>query len=192
MNGRRKVLTDIGINFMLEDETPDFKSFPINELRFIASTFMKCQKQQEKGYVRNYLFPCPVSLKYLYSPIQYTLTKTRMAQELTARWSVYSSIRNHKKHGKPEGECDDCPICMDTMSQFLWNPTKLRWEVTPLSNDNVRTQCGHSFCGRCWDMHLDTNGKNEEYYLWPADGRALKYIHCPMCRHKMCFTERGR
>jgi hypothetical protein len=192
MNGRRKILTDIGMNFVLEDETPDFKSFPINELRFIASTYyVKFQKQTEKRYVRNYLFCHLSALKCLYSPIQNTLTKTRMIQELTDRWRVYRPIRNHKKNGKPEGECDDCPICMDTMSQYLWNSNRLNWEVTPICNDNIRTQCGHSFCGSCWDRHLDSNGKIEYDVIdgWRDQPTGRMYINCPICRHQMHFVK---
>ncbi len=191
MNGRRKILTVIGMNFMLEDETPDFKSFPINELRFIASTYVKFQKQTEKIYVRNYLFQHQRALKCLYSPIQYTLTKTRMIQDLTDRWRVYRPIRNHKKHRKPEDECDDCPICMDAMSQCLWNPTKLNWEVTPICNDNVVTRCGHSFCGSCWDRHIAANGKVEYDVVdgWQDIPTGRMYINCPMCRHQMHFVK---
>lgn len=192
MNGRRKMLTDIGINFLLEDETPDFKSFPINELRFIASTYVKFQKQTEKAYVRNYLFQRPLEMKCLYSPIQNTLTKKRMIQDLTDHWRIYRPIRYHKKHGKPEDDCDDCPICMDTMSQCLWNPTKLNWEVTPICNDNVVTRCGHKFCGSCWDRHIAANGKveykrSEQDWFEIPTGRM--YINCPICRHQMHFVK---
>jgi len=175
------------MNFILEDEIPTFNSFPINELRFIASTYVKFQKKQEKAYVRNYLYRGLLQCLCLYSPIQNTLTKTRMIQQLTDRWRIYRPIRNHKQHGKPEDECDDCPICMDTMSQHLWNPTKLNWEVIPVFNDNVLTRCGHSFCGNCWDRHVAANSKHEHDdnaphgYSW--------YINCPICRHKMHFVK---
>jgi hypothetical protein len=178
---------------VLEDETPDFKSFPINELIFIASNYVKNQKQQTKGYVRNYLAGVESDMKRLYSPIHYTLTKTRMIQQLTDRWRVYRPIRNHKKHGKPESDGgDDCPICMDTMSQCLWNPTKLNWEVTPICNDNVVTRCGHKFCGSCWDRHLAANGKveyrrSEQDWFEIPTGRM--YINCPICRHQMHFVK---
>ncbi len=192
MNGRRKILTDMGMNFVLEDETPDFKSFPINELRFIASTYAKFQKQTQKRYVCNYLAGVESDMKRLYSPIHYTLTKTRMIQQLTDRWRICRPIRDRKKHGKPEGECDDCPICMDAISIYLWNPTKLQWEVTPLFYNNVVTRCGHSFCGNCWDRHLNANGKveyDDSGFGWQDIPTGRMYINCPICRHQMHYVK---
>ena len=200
MKGRRKLLTDIGNTFMLHDDPPDFNSFPLNELRFIASVYDKFQQIPDKDYMKRMYyryFDRPFVVEYLYSPIQATLTKSRMIKQLKDRWRLYAGVRREKNHRKPEDE--DCPICMDCMNIHIWNPRKLFWDrltaKTPLPgarfDGNIRTPCGHTFCGGCWEMHINANSRieyrenedRENNWLDEPTGRQV--LCCPMCRHKM-------
>ena len=199
MKGRRKMLSDLGRDFMLEDEIPDFNSFPINELRFIASKYESFQKipnkRNMKRQMSNY-FDRPCLVDYLYSPIPTTLTKTRVIKELVHRWTIYAAVRVNRNHEKPEDE--DCPICMDCMSTPIWDPTKLDWNCIAtkpslsgaLFHGNIKTQCGHTFCGGCWELHVKANGKpeyHENRFHQEPTGRSC--IGCPMCRHKMYYIK---
>ena len=198
MKGRRKILTDIGNNFMLEDALPDFKSFPINELRFIASRYDVFQKTPNKRDMRNCMsgyFGRECDVEYLYSPIPSTLTKSRMISDLVYRWTIYENVRNNHNHEKPED--GDCPICMDYMSTHIWNPIRLKWDLIatkhPLHDaifpGNIRTPCGHTFCGGCWELHIKANSKveyHENRFHEEPTGRMV--VCCPMCRHKMYYV----
>jgi len=200
MKGRRKTLFDIGSTFMLDDTLPDFKSFPINELRFIVSIYEDFQKTSYKRYVKKYM--CRYFgrkgdvVEYLYSPIPFTLTKNRMIIELTRRWRIYAPVRINHYHKRPED--NDCPICMDRMSTHTWNHFKLKWDVivkpwlpSSMFNGNIRTLCGHNFCGSCWEMHLNANSKVEYFVnLFREEeptGRMI--VSCPMCRHQMYYVK---
>ena len=199
MKGRRKILTEIGNNFMLDDALPDFKSFPINELRFIASKYEVSQKIPNKRKMKQHMsdyFDRPCLVEYLYSPIPTTLTKSRMIKDLTSRWRIYTVVRVNYNHEKPEN--DDCPICMDCMSTPLWNPVRLDWDKistkTPLPaalfDNNIRTQCGHTFCGGCWEMHIKANSKveyHENRFHREPTGRMI--VACPMCRHQLSYSK---
>jgi|SaaInlStandDraft_7_1057024.scaffolds.fasta_scaffold00104_15 hypothetical protein len=198
MKGRRQMLTDIGRNFMLEDTLPNFKSFPINELRFIASKYEVSQKIPNKRDVRTCMsryFGRECEVEYLYSPIPPTLTKSRMISDFVRRWTIYESVRNNHNHEKPEDE--DCPICMDCMSTSTWNPRKLNWDMVAAKSsvpdalfaNNIRTQCGHTFCGGCWELHVRANSKfeyHENRFHEEPTGRMV--VSCPMCRHKMHYV----
>jgi len=192
MKGRRQILMDIGMNFMLDDNVPDFKSFPINELRFIASIYEDFQKQPKMStmYRMYQYFNRRCLVTHLYSPIKFTtLTKSRIITELKLRWTIYTQVRINKNHKKPE--YDDCPICMDCISEAEWNPTYLNWE-TKAGNNMVRTTCGHEFCGGCWGMHITANSKPEDnnpYWMVDLTRPRLMYICCPMCRTKMNFSK---
>ena len=142
MKGRRKILTEIGNNFMLDDALPDFKSFPINELRFIASKYEVSQKIPNKRKMKQHMsdyFDRPCLVDYLYSPIPTTLTKSRMIKDLTSRWRIYTVVRVNYNHEKPEN--DDCPICMEDLKQ----------------TDLLVTRCGHQFHGTCMLRHMKTH-----------------------------------
>ena len=200
MRGRRQFLTKIGWEFMLDDNLPNFNSLPINELRFIASIYEKFQKITSKRYLRTQMymyFDNEWQIEYLYSPIPPTLTKSRMIKELVYRWTIYVSIRNNHNHEKPED--GDCPICMDCMSTSIWNPTKLNWQMIATKLDlenamfpgNIRTLCGHSFCGSCWEFHVKANGEVEYYehrIREEPTGRVM--VSCPMCRYPMRYLKK--
>jgi len=195
MKGRRKILTDIGETFMLNDALPDFKSFPINELRFIASIYENFQKTLNKQYIRKRMygyFDREYDIDYLYSHIPLTLTKNRIINDMTHRWTIYANVRFNHNHKKPEDE--DCPICMDCMSNYRWNPYKLKWNMIAsktqlphaMFDGNIITSCGHTFCGDCWEMHLKANGKVEYHndrFREELTGRIM--VCCPMCRNRM-------
>ena len=202
MKGRREILSNIGGTFMLDDVLPDFKSFPINELRFIASIYENFQKTPSRRNMRTHLlggcgyFDGTDTIDYLYSPIPITLTKSRMIRELVRRWTMYTQVRINYNHEKPED--GDCPICMDCMSTHIWDPTRLNWDkiatksVLPgaLFLGNIRTQCGHTFCGGCWELHVKANSKPEYHdnrFNQELTGRS--YIQCPMCRHRMYYIK---
>ena len=197
MKGRRKLLIDIGNTFMLDDKEPDFKSFSINELRFIASIYEKLQKTSLEHKMKDMYqyFESKRMIEYLHTPVPVTLTKSRMIKDLLYRWTLYSMVRNNYNHKKPENE--DCPICMDCLYIPRWNPMILQWDmVTPklyspdaLDDGNVVTLCGHIFCGHCWEMHQKVNGKIDyEHNKWNAVYRRM-VVCCPLCRQKVMYKE---
>jgi hypothetical protein len=178
MKGRRTILEDMK-DCMMADKMPDFNSFSINELRFIVNQY-ECS-------IAYTLFPQRLfvrsQIKYLRSHISLTLPKTRLIRELVNRWNLYASVRTERKNPCEE---EDCPICMDCMSAPMWNDRLLRWDnivAKPSPDDamfphNIKTQCGHTFCGSCWEQHYNANRKTD--YL-----RDETYLSCPMCRHRM-------
>ena len=199
MNGRRDLLTETARTFMLDDTLLDFNSFPINELRFIASIYEDFQKIPNKYDMRkrrSRYFSEEYDVEYLYSPIPTTLTKTRIIRELVNRWTLYAKVRFNKNHNKPDDV--DCPICIDCMSTYIWNPVKLNWSSVvskqPLPGalfaGNIRTPCGHEFCGGCWELHLNANSKveyHEQRFREEPTGRMI--LSCPMCRHKLYYIK---
>ena len=206
MKGRRRMLSDLGRDFMLEDEIPDFNSFPINELRFIASKYESFQKipnkRNMKRQMSNY-FDRPCLVDYLYSPIPTTLTKTRVIKELTLRWTMYAPVRVNHNHEKPEDE--DCPICLECLYIPRWNLVSLEWDmVTPNlyspdapDDGNVITLCGHIFCGCCWEKHKTASGKlDQEYYnkkniLVDEFTKCIRMmVSCPLCRGKVQYEKK--
>jgi|SaaInlStandDraft_5_1057022.scaffolds.fasta_scaffold39210_2 hypothetical protein len=199
MKGRRRILTYIGWNFILDDNLPDFKSFPINELRFIASRYENFQKTVTKhnmNILMSRYFDRDCHVNNLYNPIPVTLTKSRLIKELTRRWTLYIQVRTIYNHQKPED--GDCPICMEYMYTHIWNPVKLNWDMAAtkpyqpgaLFASNIRTPCGHLFCGDCWDMHMTANSKNEyKENTWNDEPTGRMILACPMCRHKMYYIK---
>jgi hypothetical protein len=199
MKGRRNILTEIGRYFMLDDNLPDFKSFPINELRFIASRYETSQKITTKYYMRKHMrgyFDRECEVDYLYTPVPVTLTKSRLINELTRRWNLYVKVRTNYNHEKPED--GDCPICMDCMSTNVWNPAKLNWDTvatkpyqpSAMFDGNIRTPCGHVFCGGCWELHMTANSKIEyRENTWRDEPSGRMILACPMCRHKLYYIK---
>ena len=197
MKGRRQFLTKIGQEFMLDDNLPDFKSLPINELRFVASIYEKFQNTPNKRNMRadmSCYFDRECLVEYLYSPIPPTLTKSRMIKDLVRRWTFYTNVRINRNHKKPEDE--ECPICMDCMSTSIWDPTKLNWDMIAtkptvpgaLFEGNIRTKCGHIFCGGCWELHTRKNSRIEyRANTWHDEPTGRMIVSCPMCRYEMHY-----
>ena len=160
MKGRRGIL-DAMKNYLMDDEMPDFNSFPVNELRYIVNN----------------------QLNKIRGKISLTLPKTRIIHELVSRWSLYAPVRSLKQM-RPKAE--DCPICMEQMWVSIWNSRRLRWDSPEaiLSNpdalfpSNIKTECGHTFCGSCWERHY---GANRKYSHQTGE----QYLCCPLCRHEL-------
>lgn len=191
MNGRRALLQNIckdmmyDDKLMMDDKMPDFNSFPINELRYIILAY--------QGTLKNIMFPRtnyhPDIIKLMRTPIPLTLPKTRMIKELAIRWHYFQPVRQLKKMKPADG--DDCPICMECMETPVWSSYRCRWNmmkayVSPpdamFKGNKVRTECGHEFCGNCWESHYKANYRVDYSYGGPND---RTYLSCPMCRHRM-------
>ena len=210
MNGRRDLLTETARTFMLDDTLLDFNSFPINELRFIASIYEDFQKTPDKHQLKHRLkqhqceyFDSELMIEYLLSPIPITITKSRILKEFTLRWTMYAPVRISKNHEKPEDE--DCPICLDCLYIPRWNLVSLEWDmVTPNlyspdapDDGNVITLCGHIFCGCCWEKHKTASGKlDQEYYnkkniLVDEFTKCIRMmVSCPLCRGKVQYEKK--
>ena len=183
MNGRRDLLRTLAETMMMEDTMPDFKSFAINELRYIAFHYMQSMmftRRVPKGQYQVHLDPMRV--KHFRSPIPLTLTKTRMVKDLTARWVYIADIRE-KKRTIPEE--DNCPICMECMLMPVWNAYTLAWDTKDMLPSRIITKCKHSFCGDCWGLHIGASAKRE-YIDHIHEGNWT--VKCPLCRTNMVFT----
>lgn len=191
MKGRRTMLEKIE-DCMMADQMPDFNSFPIDELKFVISRMRLDDNPRIIFSRKHIIFPCKQftsgEIKQLRSQIPLTLPKTRMVRELVKRWNLYGRIRIVKT-AKPE-DGDDCPICMDCMETPIWNPRRLRWDMClaklsppdAMFPNNIKTRCGHMFCGSCWESHYKANCRVDYSYGGPND---RTYLCCPMCRHRM-------
>lgn len=179
MKGRRKILEEMK-DCMMADQMPEFNSFPIDQLKFVISSM----KLNDPRIVFPHRQFTTDEIKILRSQIPLTLPKTRMVHALVQRWNLYGRIRTVKKVTPENG--DDCPICMDCMEMPVWNDHLLRWSMIDakfsprdaMFPSNIRTQCGHIFCGTCWESHYTTNTKVD----YATD---MTYLSCPMCRHKL-------
>lgn len=188
MNGRRSLLNNMR-NCMMDDKKPDFNSFAINELRFIILLYedtLKC-----------ILFPrthChPHMIKIMRTPIPLTLPKTRMVKELLTRWHMFNAIRQIKKMKPDDG--DDCPICMECMETPVWSSYKCKWNMLKayvslpnamFPDNKVITECGHHFCGRCWESHIRMKHRDTDIY-WRGPNADHVRVSCPLCRHRMSY-----
>lgn len=190
MKGRREIMSEM--DCMMSANMPDFKSFPVNELRYIVVDY-----QYSLDYIT---FPSAIidlsKIKLIRRKISLTLPKTRMVCELVKRWHLYAPIRSSKQT-PPEDE--ECPICIECMTKSRWNPSRLRWDIceakTPpldaLFPRNIKTQCGHVFCGSCWERHYTTNSKYDhtdtDEIDWGEESHRM-YLSCPLCRHMLRFS----
>lgn len=163
MNGQRGGLLDQ----MSSIECPDFKNNTIAELRFMAHyTQTTPTIEKDKEYLLCQQVP----------PIALTLSKTRTIRELIARWELLGQARTNY-YSRPEDE--DCPICLEKMTVYRWDYMKGIWEKRNVLQPGetvkpqIETSCGHTFCGKCWEMHMT---KNAVYCLGQA------HIKCPYCR----------
>ena len=160
MKGRREIL-DAMKDCLMDDKMPDFKSFPVNELRYIVNNLLK--------KIRGKISP--------------TLSKTRIVSELVTRWKLYAPVRSLNQLTP---EADDCPICMEQMTFSIWNSMRLRWDLheailsppDALFPSSIKTECGHTFCGSCWERHY---GANLKYSHQTGE----QYLCCPLCRHEL-------
>jgi hypothetical protein len=179
MKGRMKLLVNLS-NFMMDDTIPDFKSFPINELRCIVMGYTDHIRQID---FNGHPLLDRSQIKMLRGSIPFTLPKTKMIYKLTCIWNIYSVIRD-AHHTMSEPIDDDCPICMESMTTHIchiWNSRYLVWDAVA-ANDrcNILTKCGHQFCGSCWEIQCTINIRRDHM-------TGLKYISCPLCRHQLQF-----
>jgi hypothetical protein len=209
MKGRRKTLMEMK-DCMMSDEMPDFNSFSVNELRLVVSRVVLKYKKSvfsrkqfttdEIKLLRNQI---PLTLtktrmtdeiKLLRNQIPLTLTKTRMVRELVKQWNLYGRIRSVKSTTPEDG--DDCPICLDCMKTPIWNSRQLRWDMSltkqpshdAMFPNNIITQCGHTFCGPCWEIHYRTNRRRRSLTTMLLGGHEqCMYLACPMCRHELAI-----
>jgi hypothetical protein len=180
MKGRRKTLLEMK-DCMMSDEMPDFNSFSVNELRLVVSRVVL--KYQKSVFPRKQF--TTHEIKLLRNQIPLTLTKTRMVRELVKQWNLYGRFRSVKSTTPEDG--DDCPICLDCMETPSWNPRRLRWDMCltkqpshdAMFHNNIITDCGHTFCGPCWEIHYRTNLKYEYGRI------STPYLACPLCRSKL-------
>lgn len=188
MNGRRALLQNMS-ECMMDDQMPDFNSFPINELRFIVLAY--------QSKLENIKFPRTnyhsAIIKFMRTPIPLTLPKSRMIKELATRWHYFQPVRQLKKMKPANGE--DCPICMECMEAPVWNSYLCRWTmlkayVSPpdalFPGNKVQTECGHEFCGRCWEAHIKSNYRRM-FHTRSNYHETRIVVHCPMCRHQMLY-----
>ena len=179
MNGRRNLLDSMA-NCMMLKECPDFSSFAINELRYIATNYAMYEKTTwPYDHMGN-----RYNRKYLLHPISMTLSKNRTVRALVDRWTGFAPVRELRLS---EPESNDCPICYDNMFVYHWDQCsaswKDRWVYTygakyecPMVVDN----CKHTFCGRCWAGHTEQNKKYDAL-------RGQYFVNCPLCRAVVHF-----
>ena len=154
-------------------ECPQFATFTLQELKFIAFTVpyqhtLESSGGQGRGNKYN--------RKYGRSPIPLTLSKNRMVKALQERWEGFRSIRE-KYHNKPTAELDDCPICLERMQDCSWSWRDSKWS-RDYNLNTVKTICNHHFCDNCWG-----NIKQND------DGLTKS---CPLCRKHIKQTDIDR
>lgn len=185
MKGRRALL-EVTAEFMMSDVIPQFESFHVNELRFIANTY-----NNGKKFTRVFVNPS-------HDIIQLTLTKTRLVKDLIYRWESYGCVRE-KKRDKPPESGDDCPICLEQMTIYTWSSKWLNWEEksynrhinyeSHLPTDVITLPCDrrHRFCGQCWVNHTNRNARvvYDQNTGIPTDQMC---VACPLCRAQTVFS----
>lgn len=177
MNGRRKILDSMWM-CMVQPECPEFESFPINELRYIASNYAIYEKA---AWPHDHLGN-KYNRKYLRRPISLTLSKKRIVRALVDRWGGFAPVR--ELMSSPP-ECKECPICYENMYMYHWSQRTSSWIETCVHTYGAKyetpmlvSQCKHEFCGRCWGAHAEQNKKYDA-------GCGQYYVNCPMCRRKV-------
>ena len=169
--GRKKKNIDKLIH-LYSVERPDFHSYTLKELKIIA-------------YINpfKYSFDMPLSTglnqknnEHGYEPIPLTLSRHRMIQALTNRWSGRKTLI--EKYNNPPDK-EECPICYEPIQHSCWNYPESHW-TTHYTYGTVRTLCNHHFCGSCWGKLKRTN-ENEVYSNYHNEPIVKK---CPMCRQE--------
>ena len=174
LNGRRNLLDGMA-NCMMWPECPDFSSFAINELRYIASNYVIYEKTTWPYYHMGNRY----NRTYLLRPISVTLSKNRTVRALVDRWNGFAPVR---KLRLSEPVSNDCPICYENMYTYQWSQCTSSWNQNWLYASGAKYEypmcvvdCKHMFCGRCWGGHTEQNKKYDS-----ACGKY--YVNCPMCR----------
>ena len=164
--GRKKKNIDKLIH-LYSVERPDFHSYTLKELKIIA-------------YINpfKYSFDMPLSTglnqknnEHGYEPIPLTLSRHRMIQALTNRWSGRKTLI--EKYNNPPDK-EECPICYEPIQNSCWNYPESHW-TTHYTYGTVRTLCNHHFCGACWEKLKPSSGR---HYDEPIVKK------CPMCRQE--------
>lgn len=165
------------------EECPQFDTYPINELRFIAYHYAKYKKAIPENPYRTY--GTKYNHAFGYDPIPLTLSKNRMVKALVDRWNVYETFRKTKA-STCEETMDDCPICMEPFMLHKWCDHFARIAVHTQNNGCIITACKHRFCGKCWGHLLLNNVKEIGYenHVW----NHTRCLNCPMCRQQVQFS----
>jgi hypothetical protein len=183
-NGNRKTLDD-GWSFLMDTELPNFKILKLNELRYVAWNYASYE-----GAIHdwNEKTTQQYNRKFKFRPIDLTLSKTQLVNELARRWEGYQPVRDLHKNKPALTEEDDCPICLEcTSPTYKWSNNIANW----VKYDNrIITECKHSFCKKCWETHTERNRRYEyhtdrrhDYDFHRRTGRMC--VSCPMCRHNI-------
>jgi len=197
MNGRKVLLIDTCKSILWSDVMPNFNSFKINELKYIANRYnievipsLRIHRRPAYKIHRN-----DNVVRWLSNPVSLTLTKRLIVKQLNQMWLYFTDIRDKKKH-KPVD--DDCPVCLDQMTIHIWSDKWLRWEEKSYNHhinngrrfttDVITLPCDgrHRFCGRCWTGHKSRNGR----IIYQKDSWGLDThvptdkvdVTCPLCR----------
>jgi hypothetical protein len=181
LNGRRNHL-DQGWDFQMHDECPNFELLAVNELRYVAWHYAEYEgaihdwsKKTTQQYNR----------KFKFRPIDLTLSRRQLIKELVRRWEVFQPVRDLVKNKpEPTEEEDECPICLDCdTTTYDWSPNISNWVK---KNENITTECKHSFCKKCWITLLEKSNNQRHYWV----GHEYKVdicVSCPMCRHELKY-----
>ena len=180
-NGRRKEI-DEGWDFLIHEFEPRFELFAVNELRYVAwqygcyeGTIHDWTKKTTQQYNR----------KFKFRPVDLSLSKSQLIKELAKRWEGFQPVRDLYKNKPVPSEDDNCPICLDcTTTSYKWAHTVASWVKV---EDNVTTECKHSFCKKCWITLIEKS--DDQLHYWDNSEYKVKTcVSCPMCRHKIAMN----
>ena len=174
MNGRRKYL-DQGWECMMHTICPDFITLAANELRYVAYHYAAYE-----GAIHDWREKTTqqYNRKFKFRPVDLTLSKKKMANELVRRWHAFSEIRELSTNPPPEQPDDDCPICLESMTSYEWSNNTSCWKLQ--TDKKFTTRCNHSFCQSCFNTHIDKNSIQDRY-------SHVMCVGCPYCRTKLYY-----
>jgi len=165
------------VRCMQSSTCPNFNSFSTKELKLIAylHPFEEGITYQYETAIFSKSYGSHINRKMVRNSIPLTLSKQRLVDALSKRWA---SLQPIIKQSLSPPECDECPICYETINEPNWKGYK--WKKNRLYTRSgsdiywpIKTKCGHIFCGSCWRQH-----KREQHS-----------ISCPMCRTKVHHSE---
>ena len=180
LNGRRNHL-DQGWDFQIHDECPNFEVLAVHELRYVAWHYAAYEgaihnwdKKTSQQYNR----------KFKFRPIDLTLSKTQLVKELVRRWEIFQPVRELIKNKPEPTKEDECPICLECdTTTYDWSPNISNWVK---KNENIITECKHSFCKRCWKSWLEKS--NNQYHYWDnGEYKVDILVSCPLCIRKLKY-----